>query len=343
MLRRLRLPLLLALLAGAGFWAWRQLPPTVTLAPASTGPALEAVYATGSVEPVQWARVGPATPARITAVLAEEGDRVVTGQLLARLDDRQAHHMVEEAEARAAFALEDLARTRALVTRDYAARATLDRAERDASAARAAADAARQRLEDYLVRAPTDGLVLRRDAEVGEMVDTPASLFWIGEPRPLRVTAEVDEEDIARIRPGQRALLRADAFPGQVMPAEVAQITPKGDTDRKAYRVRLSLPDDTPLLIGMTVEANLVLREEAQAVLVPPGAVVQAPAAPGAAPSPAAVWVVEDGVARRRSVTLGVQGPRATEIREGLREDEQVVLDPPAGLREGQAVRIRSG
>jgi hypothetical protein len=86
-----------------------------------------------------------------------------------------------------------------------------------------------------------------------------------------------------------------------------------------------------------------VLREAASAVLVPPGAVVQAPANPGAAPSPAAVWVVEDGVARRRGVTLGVQGPRATEIREGLSAGEQVVLDPPAGLREGQAVRIRSG
>jgi RND family efflux transporter MFP subunit len=313
---------------------------------ATTGPALEAVYATGAVEPVNWARVGPATRARVTAVLVEEGSRVAEGQTLARLDDRQARLLAEEAEARAHFAADDLARTRTLVSRDIAARATLERAERDARAARAAADALVQRLDDFLVRAPTSGVVLRRDVDVGEVVDTPASLFWIGEPRPLRVTAEVDEEDIARIAVGQRVLLRADAFPGRVMTGEVGQITPKGDTTRKAYRVRLNLPDDTPLPIGMTVEANIVLRESLGAVLVPPAAVVLpevargTPAAPPGTTRTAFVWVIEKEMVRRREVELGVQGPRATEVRRGLAAGEAVVLAPPAGLRDGQAVRL---
>jgi RND family efflux transporter MFP subunit len=347
-----RFLLLLALLAagGAGAWVWTAIPPRLAIAMATTGPALEAVYATGSVEPVNWARVGPATRARLTGVLVEEGERVAEGQAMARLDDRQARSLADEAEARARFAAEDLARTRTLVARDIAARTTLERAERDARAARATADAALQRLEDYVVRAPTDGLVLRRDAEVGEVVDTPASLFWIGEPRPLRVTAEVDEEDIARITAGQRVLLRADAFPGRVMEAEVAQITPKGDTTRKAYRVRLNLPDDTPLLIGMSVEANIVLRETPDAVLVPPAAVVLPIAdrrASAATPPPppgttrrGVVWVVEKETARRREVEIGVQGPRATEIRRGLATGEAVILDPPHGLRDGQAIRL---
>jgi RND family efflux transporter MFP subunit len=354
MLRRL-LPILLLLLAGGAMaWAFTALPPRVAVALAAEGAALEAVYATGAVEPVHWARVGPATRARLTAVLVEEGSRVAEGQPMAQLDDRQARSLAEEAEARARFALEDLTRTRTLVARDIAARTTLERAERDARAARAAADALGQRLEDFIVRAPTDGVVLRRDAEVGEVVDTPASLFWIGEPRPLRVTAEVDEEDIARIRLGQRALLRADAFPGRVMEAEVTQITPKGDTTRKAYRVRLALPEDTPLLIGMTVEANIVLREEREAVLVPPAALVLPTTPRGAAaarnaPPQAApgglrqgvVWVVQKEVAHRREVTFGVQGPRAIEIRQGVSPGEAVVLDPPATLRDGQKLRLR--
>ncbi|WP_372623179.1 efflux RND transporter periplasmic adaptor subunit [Falsiroseomonas sp.] len=347
-----RLLLLLALLAagGAGLWAWHSLPPRLRVAMAASGPALEAVYATGAVEPIHWARVGPATRARLTDVLIEEGDRVREGQPLARLEDRQARSLALEAEARAAFAEEELIRTRALVTRDIAARATLDRAERDARAARAAAEAARQRLDDYVVRAPTGGVVLRRDAEVGEVVDTPASLFWIGEPSPLRITAEVDEEDIARIAIGQRVLLRADAFPGRILAAEVAQITPKGDTIRKAYRVRLNLPEDTPLMIGMTVEANIVLRETPDAVLVPPTAVVlpgaaarrgaATPVPPPGAPRPAVVWVVEKETARRREVELGVEGPRATEVRRRLAVGEVVILDPPTGLRDGQAIRL---
>lgn len=346
MSRRLLLPLALILAGGGGLWAWFALPPRVPVAMATAGPALEAVYATGAVEPVNWARVGPATRARIVAVLVEEGARVREGETLARLDDRQFRLLAEEAEARARFAADDLARTRTLVARDIAARATLERAERDARAARAAADALIQRLDDYLVRAPTDGVVLRRDAEVGEVVDTPASLFWIGEPRPLRVTAEVDEEDIARIQVGQPVLLRADAFPGQVMTAEVAQITPKGDTTRKAYRVRLNLPDDTPLLIGMTVEANIVLRRTAEAILVPPTAVVLpiagrgSPAVPTGPRRAAIIWVVEKETAQRREVEIGVQGPRATEVRRGLAAGEVVILAPPAGLRDGQVVRL---
>jgi RND family efflux transporter MFP subunit len=349
MLRRILLLLALAAVAAGAWWVWRSIPPRVAIAVATAGPALEAVYATGSVEPVHWARVGPATRARITAVLAEEGARVTEGQPLVRLDDRQARLLAEEAEARARFADDDLSRTRTLVARDIAARATLERAERDARAARAAAEALVQRLEDFVVRAPTAGVVLRRDAEVGEVVDTPASLFWIGEPQPLRVTAEVDEEDIARIEPGQRVLLRADAFPGRVLTGEVAQITPKGDTTRKAYRVRLALPADTPLLIGMTVEANIVLRQTPDAVLVPPGAVVLPSARRGAAAAPirpgalrnGVVWVVEKEIARRREVEIGVQGPRATEIRRGLAPGEAVVLDPPDTLRDGEAIRLR--
>jgi len=329
MRRRILLLLLLPLAAGGG-WLWWSMPPAVAIAMATTGPAVRAVYATGSVEPLHWAKVGPSLRARITEVLVEEGERVREGQPLARLDDREAAHRVEEAEARARFAEEELARIRALVARDIAARASLERAEAEARAVRAAAEAARRRLDDYVVRAPSDGVVLRRDAEVGEVVDTPAALFWVGEPRPLRVTAEVDEEDIAEVREGQEALLRADAFPGRVLRATVVQITPKGDATRKAYRVRLALPEDTPLLIGMTVEANIVLRRTDEAVLVPPAAVRDG-----------RVFVVRRETVEQRAVEVGVQGPRAVEILRGLARGEAVVLDPPGSLADGQAVRLR--
>jgi RND family efflux transporter MFP subunit len=322
---------LLPLLAVAGAAvAWRALPPAVSVAAATTGPAVEAVYATGSVEPVHLARVGPGVRARLVAVLAEEGQRVAQGQALARLDDREARARLEEAEARAGFAEEEAARLRTLVARDIAARTTADRAESEARAARAAAVAAARRLDDYVVRAPADGVVLRRDAEVGEIVDVPNTLFWIGEPRPLRATVEVDEEDIARVRPGQRAVLRADAFAGAPLPAEVSHITPRGDAQRKSFRVRLALPDDTPLMIGMTVEANIILRETAEAVLVPAAALRNG-----------AVFVVERETARRRAVTVGVQGPERVEIRQGIAAGETVILDPPASLADGDAVRLR--
>lgn len=329
MRRRVLLLPLLALLA-AGAWIWWTLPPAVAIAMATTGPAMRAVYATGSVEPLNWAKVGPAIRARLTEVLVEEGQRLTEGQPMARLDNREAAHRAEEARARATFAEEELARIRTLVTRDVASRAALDRAEAEARAVRAVADAAMRRLDDYVVRAPADGVVLRRDAEVGEVVDTPAALFWVGEPSPLRITAEVDEEDIAQVREGQDVLLRADAFSGQILTATVAQITPKGDATRKAYRVRLALPDDTPLMIGMTVEANIVLRRTDSAILIPPAALRDN-----------RVFVVRAETVEARSVAPGIQGARAVEILHGLAAGEAVVLDPPAGLVSGQAVRLR--
>ncbi len=330
MLRNVLILALLAALGAGGWYGWQSLPLAVTLAPATTGPAVEAVYATGSVEPVTIARVGPAVRARVTGVLVEEGQRVAPGQPMVQLDDRETRARLDEVEARARYAAEDVARVRLLVSRDIAARATLDRAESEARAARAVADAVLRRLDDYVVRAPAPGEVLRRDVEVGEMVDTPATLFWIGEPSPLRVSSEVDEEDIARVIPGQKVLLRADAFPGQVLAGTVATITPRGDTTRKAYRVRLALPADTPLLIGMTVEANIVLRETPDAVLVPPRAVRDGQ-----------VFVVEAGVLRAMPVRTGVQAPRAIEIREGLAAGAMVVVDPVVGLTAGRSVRIR--
>ena len=80
------------------------------------------------------------------------------------------------------------------------------------------------------------------------------------------VTAEVDEEDIARCRPGQQAVIKADAFPGRVLKGQVNEITPLGDPLNKSYRVRVALPDDTPLHLGMTTELNIIVSEQPNAL-----------------------------------------------------------------------------
>jgi RND family efflux transporter MFP subunit len=298
--------------------------------PAIQGPAVEAVYATGTVEPVRWAAVAPAVRARLREVLVDDGDRVVAGQILAHLDDTVAQAQVNEVEARARFAREEAERLRRLAGRSVVARSEVDRAESEARALAATVEAARRRLDDYDLVAPIDGMVLRRDGEPGEMVDPATAVFWIGEPRPLRVTADVDEEDVPRIRPGQKTLLKADAFPGQVFEGRLAAITPKGDPVQKTYRVRIALPDDTPLLIGMTIEANIVVRETPDAVLVPTTALREG-----------ALFVVADGRAVRREVAVGVQGPRLAEIRGNLLAGEPVVADPPPGLASGRRVRAQ--
>ena len=82
----------------------------------------------------------------------------------------------------------------------------------------------------------------------------------------------MDEEDIPLVTVGQPVLIKADAFPGRILDGTVAEITPKGDPVNKSYRVRIGLPPDTPLMIGMTVESNIVVRREDAALLVPQAA-----------------------------------------------------------------------
>src|SRR6185312_2779532 len=159
------------------------------------------------------------------------------------------------------------------------------------------------RIDQLVLRAPLDGMVLRRDGEVGEIVGPTDVLFWVCPPLPMQVVAEVNEEEINRIAVGQKAFLRSEAFPGQALRASVSQITPKGDPTRKTFRVYLLLPNDTPLRIGMSVEANIIFREKSSAIVVPAEAVAGD-----------SVQVVDDGQVRRVPVTVGIRGSRNIEI-----------------------------
>jgi membrane fusion protein, multidrug efflux system len=185
-----------------------------------------------------------------------------------------------------------------------------------------------EKLDAYTITAPIDGVVLRRDGEIGEIVEQGQILFRVGPPKPLHVIAEVNEEDIPRVAIDQIVLLRTDAFPGRRLVGKVYEITPMGDAIAKTYRIRISLPDDTPLHIGMSVEANVVTREKANALLVPADAV-----------QGARVFVLDDNRVRARTVEVGIRGSRNVEIVSGLNEGERVAAPALEGLRDGRRVR----
>lgn len=304
----------------------------VSVAAVERGPAVDSVYATGTVEPVTWAQVSSLVPGRIAEVRVRDGDAVKEDDVLARLDDREAQANVRQLEVREQFWQEELARQRSLETRGVASRASYERTQSEYLQAKAATAAARQRLEDLVLRAPIAGTVLRRDGETGEVVDKKQVLFSIGQPKPLRITADVDEEDIVRLAPGQKVLVKADAFPDRPLAGSVVVITPKGDPINKSFRVRVALPEDTPLLVGMTVEINVVADEKAAALLVPAGAVRDG-----------RVFAVVGGRAKRVPVKVGIRGAAKVEIVEGLAADARVIVDPPAALADGAAVRESRG
>jgi len=170
--------------------------------------------------------------------------------------------------------------------------------------------------------------VLKEDGEVGDMVDPGTILYRIGNPLPLWVVADVNEEDIPRVRVGQKALLRTDAFSGQVLPGCVKEITPAGDPVSKTFRVRIGLPDDTPLRVGMSVEANIVSRDKQDAILVPANAVVNN-----------SLLMIEDNRAHRRTVETGIRGAGTVEIVRGASEGELVASPATTNIKNGSRVR----
>ncbi|MBI3453191.1 MAG: efflux RND transporter periplasmic adaptor subunit [Rhodospirillales bacterium] len=319
----------IAIAAGAGgYGLFLRLQPVVSTAAIVRGPAVQAIYATGTVEPLTWAKVAPVSTGRIVAIFRRDAEKVKEGGPLARLDEREARARLAELEAREKYWRDEVQRQAILAERGFASRETRDRSQSEHLQAQAAIAAQRQRILDLTLVAPMDGTVLRQDGEVGEVVDPKQVLFWIGQLTPLRITAEVDEEDIPRVREGQRTLVKADAFPGEELEGTVAEITPKGDPINKSYRVRIALPPDTPLRIGMTTEVNIVVRAVKDALLAPTGAVRDGRA-----------FVVDGEMARARAVRTGIAGRGAVQILDGLAAGERVIIDPPAGLADGQRVR----
>ena len=323
----LGLGVLVAVAAGI---AWLQWPARVEIAPVTRGPAVEAVYATGTVEPTVMVPLAPRSAGRLVAVQVEEGAHVRRGQVLARIESADLDQTVQEMSAREQLARSQHERTSDLVAQKFVSPAELDRTRTELRAAQAAVGRAQAQRDYNQLLAPADGIVLRRDGEPGQFIAPGQAVLTLACCAPLRVSAEVDEEDIPRVVVGQKVTLRTDALPERLFDGEVAEITPKGDPVSRSYRVRIRLAgapavDAGPLRTGMTMDANLIVSRRENALLVPSRAL-----------KGGTVWVIEDGRVNKRDVRKGVAGSERTEIVSGLAEGEMVVLSPAESLRGGQ-------
>lgn len=322
-----------ALFVAVAAVAWHYFGPiTVTAAAPSRGPAVEAVYGSGIVEPEVMVALGPKVSGRLQELAVDEGDTVRKGAVLARLDSRDLAATVAEWESRVRFGEAEFRRVEELYRRRLAAETDRDRARNELATARAARDRVREQLAEMTLRAPEDGVILRRDGEIGQLQRPGDILFWFSCCGGLRVSAEIDEEDIPSVAPGQRVLIAADAFPNRVFEGTVHEITPKGDPVARSFRVRIALPADTPLRVGMTADCNIVVTERNDALRVPATAIAGDK-----------LWVVRDGRLAEQPVTLGAGRDGLVEIRAGLAADDLVVSTLRDGLRPGRRAALQSG
>ena len=326
--------LVLLIAAGGGYYGYTNLlrVQTVTSSLVTLAPVSEAIYGTGTVEPQRWAKVVPLQRRRLIELCSCEGQNVRAGQVLGRQDDAEERSALKELEVTNQQAQRDLDRAEKDRGKNDAAQTEYEQRWTQLEESKTRIAAQRVRIDALVLRAPLDGMVLRRDGEVGEIAGPTDVLFWVGPPTPMQVVAEVNEEEINRIAVGQKALLRSEAFPGQALRASVSQITPKGDPTRKTFRVYLLLPPDTPLRIGMSVEANIIFREKQAALVVPAEAVATN-----------AVQVVANDRIERVPVTVGIRGSRNVEIVGDVSRGMAVLSPARIDLADGTKVRIDGG
>ncbi len=143
--------------------------------------------------------------------------------------------------AREEFAKRELERVTELIGRGAATMQAHERISMDLRQVQALISVQMEKLAYYTITAPMDGVVLRRDGEVGEIAEAGQVLFRVGVPKPLQIVAEVNEEDIPRVAVGQNRIAAHRCVPGPARSrARVSEITPMGDPVAKTYRIRIA-------------------------------------------------------------------------------------------------------
>ena len=356
-LRRRRTVALIAgglLLLGGGAWSLgpgrngnRDLSDYTVSAERGTLPGV--VTASGELEAVRRVNVSPKRQGVLNALLVDEGDVVRKGQVLARMDsgdlrDRLDELKALERQAQADYDARqaDFRRREILFQRGAISAADLDDFRARYLTSQAALVAAQERIQqrsvesdDLLIRAPFDGVITERFAEPGAFVTptttasatagaTSSSIVELSQG--LEVAAKVPESDIGRIRVGQSASVRVDAYPDQRFEARVREIAPRAvKTDNvTSFEVELDLIGPAPdLRIGMTVDVDFQTGRTKASTLVPTVAIVTEEGKPGV------LLVGEQDQPRFQAVELGASSGSQTAIINGVKPGTKVFIDLP--------------
>ena len=317
-------------------------PVPVRLTAVGAAPGGGELQATGTVRLKRETALAFNTNGRLAQVMVLEGQSVRPGQMLARLDPTGIEAASEAARAEAARAEADLQRLRKLAADGWITKPRLEAAEATATAARARVEQTAFDVRFANILAPTAAVVLRRQAEPGQMLTSGQPVVTIGELSSgyvLRIP--MSDSDLVRVRLGQTALVTIPALGPTPVPATVSEIGARGDDRTGTFQVELRLPAVPGLRSGLIGDAAIraapaPTATAATALTVPAAAVFDARADEGF------VYVFDPAakVVRARLVTLGPVDDRGIVITRGLKPGEKVVTSGPDRLHDGAAVKV---
>ena len=276
-----------------------------------------------------------------------------------------SQHQLAQAEANLAVAQQDMKRQESLFQQGFIGAARLDEVRRTLAVAQAqaatardsarsfsATGAERRLLDDQLaqagaardvaaaklaqtrINAPAPGTVLDRAAEPGDIVQPGKRLLTLVQDGEFKLTALIDEKNLALLKPGQPALAALDAWPSQRFGATLDYLAPGIDLQRGTVEAKFRVPAPPPgLRADMTVSIDIAIADRPNARVIPAAALRQAA---GEAPW---VLVLAGGEAKRANVRFGARSAAQVEVDDGLAAGDVVIVSP--GIVPGERVRAR--
>jgi RND family efflux transporter MFP subunit len=331
--------------------------------------------ASGYVTARRAATVSSKVTGKVVEVLIEEGMKVKAGQVLARLDDANVKTSLKVAEAQLESAKAALVETRAqlkqasqefqrvteLAKQHIASQSDLDQSESSAKSleahlARQELDVTvaerqvtgwQQQMDDMTIRAPFDGVITTKDAQPGEMISpvsagggfTRTGIGTIVDMGSLEIEIDVNESYINRVEPGQAVEATLDAYPVWKIPCKVIAIIPTADRGKSTVKVRVGFDQLDPRILP-EMSVKVAFRDAGGAaatrtVMVPKNAVQSQDGHD-------VVFVVQNGRAERRAVTVtDTQGDDSV-LSAGVSAGEKVIVNAPADVKDGTAVKEKN-
>jgi RND family efflux transporter MFP subunit len=368
-------------LSGA-IYAFRKQRPEVEVTtvhkPAGAGGREALLNASGYVTPRRRATIAAKITGRVTGVYFDEGTRVQEGQLLATLDDADTQKALNSAKAdrdSAKAAIADfqvqlrnaqieLRRAEQLQKAGVQTQEQLDNARTNADSLEAKIDLAKaqvaasesrileaqQAVDNCTIRAPFAGIVVSKDAQVGEMVSpisagggfTRTGIATIVDMNSNEVEVDVNESYIARVKDGQPVNAILDAYPDWEIPCRVRTIIPSADRQKATVKVRISfLKLDPRILPDMGIKVTFLGAEPAKRAGSEASAALVSQSAVRDDGGKKIVFLLKNDHVERRAVTVGGNRGSDTEIIAGLTVGDTVVARGPADLHDGQIVDIK--
>jgi RND family efflux transporter MFP subunit len=336
--------------------------------------------ASGYVTPRRRATIASKITGRVTGVFFDEGTRVAEGQLLATLDDSDARRTLEAAKAdrnSAQAAIADyevqlknaqieLRRAEQLQKAGVQTQQALDNATMTADSLKAKIELAKQQVagsearigetqqavDNCTIRAPFAGIVVSKDAQVGEMVSpisagggfTRTGIATIVDMHSNEFEVDVNESFIARVEPGQDVKAILDAYPDREIPSKVRTVIPSADRQKATVKVRISIPNlekysfilpDMGVKVSFEGPPQSTPAKGPQALAYIPKSAVRTGA--GAA----FVFRVKDGKVERRAISVGMDRGTDVAILAGVTPGDSLVVKGPENLRDGDKVEIQ--